>query len=154
MVSDGTPGVRWSMHSILRRRLSARCKLHGRPSTTRYSMSARRPTTIPSKKLPNWLRKFFPAVTYRLERKERTIEATVSHSIRSRRSCRALHVPGMLARGAQQLRQIFDQIDMTPEVFTGRSFTRLKQLEYLIRTNQIDQDFFWRPDASAAPVSA
>jgi nucleoside-diphosphate-sugar epimerase len=47
-------------------------------------------------------------------------------------------------RGAQQLHDIFQHVDMTPEVFNGRSFTRLKQLEYLIRTRQIDQDFFWR----------
>ncbi len=33
---------------------------------------------------------------------------------------------------------------MTPEVFQYRGFTRLKQIEYLIRTNQIDGDFFWR----------
>ena len=47
-------------------------------------------------------------------------------------------------RGAQQLRTVFQQIDMTPETFNARGFTRLKQLEYLIRTQQIDQDFFWR----------
>jgi hypothetical protein len=32
---------------------------------------------------------------------------------------------------------------MTEETFLSRGFTRLKQLEYLIRTQQIDQDFFW-----------
>lgn len=47
-------------------------------------------------------------------------------------------------RGAQQLRHVFEQIDLTLEMFNDRSFTRLKQLEYLIRTKQIDQDFFWR----------
>lgn len=46
-------------------------------------------------------------------------------------------------RGAQQLFNLFQQIDMSPEIFTSRGFTRLKQLEYLIRTQQIDQDFFW-----------
>ncbi|QIR37555.1 SDR family oxidoreductase [Tolypothrix sp. PCC 7910] len=46
--------------------------------------------------------------------------------------------------GAQQLYNVFKQIDMTKEVFESRGFTRLKQLEYLIRTQQIDQDFFWR----------
>lgn len=46
-------------------------------------------------------------------------------------------------RGAQQLYDVFSQIDMTREVFESRSFTRLKQLEYLIRTRQIDKDFFW-----------
>ena len=46
-------------------------------------------------------------------------------------------------RGAKQLRAVFEQIDMTPETFTAPGFTRLKQLEHLIRTKQIDQDFFW-----------
>jgi hypothetical protein len=32
---------------------------------------------------------------------------------------------------------------MTQEVFDYRAFTRLKQLEYLIRTEQIDSQFFW-----------
>lgn len=47
-------------------------------------------------------------------------------------------------RGAQQLHDVFQQVDLTPELFNARSFTRLKQLEYLLRTQQIDRDFFWR----------
>jgi nucleoside-diphosphate-sugar epimerase len=46
-------------------------------------------------------------------------------------------------RGARQLHDVFRSIDMTPDVFEGRGFTRLKQLEYLLRTKQIDSDFFW-----------
>lgn len=46
-------------------------------------------------------------------------------------------------RGAKQLYEIFSRIDMTSEVFNSSGFTRLKQLEYLIRTQQIDKDFFW-----------
>lgn len=46
-------------------------------------------------------------------------------------------------RGAEQLYHVFKQIDMTQDIFEFRAFTRLKQLEYLIRTQQIDQDFFW-----------
>jgi nucleoside-diphosphate-sugar epimerase len=46
-------------------------------------------------------------------------------------------------RGAEQLLELFRRIDMTEEVFQFRAFTRLKQLEYLIRTHQIDGDFFW-----------
>lgn len=45
--------------------------------------------------------------------------------------------------GAQQLYDLFNQIDMTQEMFQFRGFTRLKQLEYLIRTQQIDENFFW-----------
>ncbi len=46
-------------------------------------------------------------------------------------------------QGAQQLFDLFTQIDMTEDTFSSRGFTRLKQLEYLIRTQQIDKDFFW-----------
>jgi nucleoside-diphosphate-sugar epimerase len=46
-------------------------------------------------------------------------------------------------RGAEQLFNVFSQIDMSEDTFTSRGFTRLKQLEYLIRTEQIDKDFFW-----------
>ncbi|MBD2774445.1 NAD-dependent epimerase/dehydratase family protein [Iningainema tapete] len=46
-------------------------------------------------------------------------------------------------RGAQQLYDLFKQIDMTEDTFLFRGFTRLKQLEYLIRTQQIDGNFFW-----------
>ncbi len=59
------------------------------------------------------------------------------------------HLPGFQCawdarRGAQQLYNLFKRIDMPPEVFQHRTFTRLKQLEYLIRTQQIDEQFFWR----------
>lgn len=63
------------------------------------------------------------------------------------------HLPGFKCawdarRGAQQLCNLFRQIDMPPEVFQHRTFTRLKQLEYLIRTQQIDDHFFWREPVS------
>jgi len=47
-------------------------------------------------------------------------------------------------RGAQQLYELFKRIDMPAEVFQHRTFTRLKQLEFLIRTKQIDDQFFWK----------
>jgi nucleoside-diphosphate-sugar epimerase len=46
-------------------------------------------------------------------------------------------------RGAEQLLEMFKRVDMTQEVFEYRAFTRLKQLEYLIRTRQIDDNFYW-----------
>jgi nucleoside-diphosphate-sugar epimerase len=45
--------------------------------------------------------------------------------------------------GARQLREVFERIDMSPEVFDFRAYTRLKQLQYLLRTRQIDQQFYW-----------
>jgi nucleoside-diphosphate-sugar epimerase len=58
------------------------------------------------------------------------------------------HLPGFRCawdarRGAKQLYDLFKRIDMTKEVFEHRTFTRLKQLEYLIQTQQIDPQFFW-----------
>lgn len=47
-------------------------------------------------------------------------------------------------RGTQQLFALFKQIDMSEETFLFRGFTRLKQLEYLLRTQQINRDFFWQ----------
>lgn len=58
------------------------------------------------------------------------------------------HLPGFQCtwdarRGAEQLYALFKRIGMPPEVFRHRAFTRLKQIEYLIRTQQIDDHFFW-----------
>jgi nucleoside-diphosphate-sugar epimerase len=46
-------------------------------------------------------------------------------------------------KGANQLRDLFERLDMKRETFEFRSFTRLKQLEYLIRTKQLDDNLFW-----------
>jgi nucleoside-diphosphate-sugar epimerase len=59
------------------------------------------------------------------------------------------HFPGFeckwdARRGAQQLYELFKRIDMTADDFNYRSFTRLRQLEYLIHTRQIDDHFFWK----------
>jgi len=45
--------------------------------------------------------------------------------------------------GAQQLRAVFERIQMPPETFEFRAFTRLKQLRYLMETRQVDDDLFW-----------
>lgn len=47
-------------------------------------------------------------------------------------------------KGARQLFELFTRIQMTPETFVSPGFTRLKQLEHLIRTTQIDDNFFWK----------
>jgi len=45
--------------------------------------------------------------------------------------------------GARQLRQLFERIQMSPETYQFRAFTRLKQLKYLQSTRQVDADFYW-----------
>lgn len=47
-------------------------------------------------------------------------------------------------KGTEELYEIYSRIAMSPDTFEFRPFTRLKQLNYLISTNQIDQDFYWR----------
>jgi nucleoside-diphosphate-sugar epimerase len=47
-------------------------------------------------------------------------------------------------KGARQLYEVFRRIELRTEDFEHRAFTRLKQLQYLLRTQQIDQRFFWQ----------
>jgi nucleoside-diphosphate-sugar epimerase len=47
--------------------------------------------------------------------------------------------------GAEELRGVFEKIQLTREIFEFRAFTRLKQLEHLLRTAQIDESLHWRP---------
>lgn len=48
-----------------------------------------------------------------------------------------------LKNGARQLKAIFERIEMDDETFEFRTFTRLKQLKYLIETGRIDDRFYW-----------
>ncbi|HZF16513.1 MAG TPA: SDR family oxidoreductase [Steroidobacteraceae bacterium] len=47
-------------------------------------------------------------------------------------------------RGAQELYELFKRIDMPQDIYKFRAFTRLKQLQYLIRTGQVDADLRWK----------
>ncbi len=58
-------------------------------------------------------------------------------------------LPGFACRytardGARQLREIFERIQMSEETHKARPFTRLKQLQYLQNTKQVDDSLFWR----------
>jgi nucleoside-diphosphate-sugar epimerase len=46
-------------------------------------------------------------------------------------------------RGARQLRALFEHINMDEKTFNHRGFTRLKQLQYLLRTHQVDEELYW-----------
>lgn len=61
-----------------------------------------------------------------------------------------------LQDGAEQMVHIYEQIDLTRETFDFRAFTRLKQLNHLIDTGQIDSRFFWKNGRAhaAAPRTA
>ncbi|MGH6612478.1 MAG: NAD-dependent epimerase/dehydratase family protein [Burkholderiaceae bacterium] len=48
-------------------------------------------------------------------------------------------------RGAEELRNLFKRIEMSSDTYEFRAFTRLKQLKYLQRTGQLDNDLYWKP---------
>ena len=52
-------------------------------------------------------------------------------------------------KGAAELRDVFERIGLTTDLFTFRAFTRLAQLQHLIASEQLDEHFYWR-SASAA----
>lgn len=66
----------------------------------------------------------------------------------------AAGLPGFACRwtarqGAAQLRDVFERIGLTAEMFGHRGFTRLAQLKHLMETNQLDGDLFWRAEVAA-----
>ncbi len=60
----------------------------------------------------------------------------------------ATQLPGFQARwtakaGAEELARLFERIDFGPQDYAWRAFTRLKQLKYLQRTQQVNEDLYW-----------
>jgi nucleoside-diphosphate-sugar epimerase len=47
------------------------------------------------------------------------------------------------AKGAAQLHDVFTRIALDEETFTGRGHTRLKQIEHLMKTGQVDPSLYW-----------
>ncbi len=48
-----------------------------------------------------------------------------------------------IAAGAEELLRTFQQIGLTSELFAFRGHTRIKQIQHLLETGQIDDRFFW-----------
>jgi nucleoside-diphosphate-sugar epimerase len=62
------------------------------------------------------------------------------------------HLPDFRCRwtvplGAAQLRDLFAEINMSEATFRDRAFTRLKQLEHLLQTHQVDEQLYWAEPA-------
>ncbi|MEJ2288948.1 MAG: SDR family oxidoreductase [Deinococcales bacterium] len=60
----------------------------------------------------------------------------------------ATELPGFRAqwdaeRGARQLRDVFERVELSHELFDSRHFTRLKALQHLRSTHQVDENFYW-----------
>jgi len=69
------------------------------------------------------------------------------------------HLPGFACRhtaadGATQLRDVFSLVGLDAQGFAFRAFTRLKQLQHLLATQQIDGEFRLRRSAPAPLVPA
>jgi nucleoside-diphosphate-sugar epimerase len=82
-------------------------------------------------------------------------EVTVGTSVGDNRSYRVnfdkigRHLPEFrcewtVLEGARELRALFERIEMDTDTFGFRAFTRLKQLRYLTRTGQLDEEFRWK----------
>jgi nucleoside-diphosphate-sugar epimerase len=61
----------------------------------------------------------------------------------------ATHLPGFRTRwtakdGATELKQLFERIRMSRTTYEFRAFTRLKQLNYLQQTGQLDEQLYWK----------
>ena len=54
-------------------------------------------------------------------------------------------------RGIQQMYALFKRIDMDEATFRYRAFTRLKQLQFLLKNGQIDENFYWQPCDAVFP---
>lgn len=46
--------------------------------------------------------------------------------------------------GAEQLKKVFEAINLTEEIFQSKGHTRLKQIQYLLETGQLDENLFWK----------
>ncbi len=58
-------------------------------------------------------------------------------------------LPGFVCKktvpdGAGELRELFEKIGLTKEQFLSRNYTRIKQLEYLSKTGEINKKFYWK----------
>ena len=61
----------------------------------------------------------------------------------------ATHLPSFQCRhdvviGARELHAVFERIGLSRDIFDSRAYTRLKQVQYLRDTSQIDEYFFWQ----------
>ena len=53
-------------------------------------------------------------------------------------------------RAGEQLHDVFERIELTRERFEGPDFVRLRRIEELLSTGQIDESFYWTAGANAA----
>ncbi len=54
-----------------------------------------------------------------------------------------------IERGAQELHDVFERIQLSSERFEGPDFIRLRRIEQLLESGELDASFFWRSTAPA-----
>jgi nucleoside-diphosphate-sugar epimerase len=59
------------------------------------------------------------------------------------RECLPFETAHDVDAGVRELFEIFRRIDLTPELFASRAYARTNQMLHLLRTGQVDEDFFW-----------
>ncbi len=64
----------------------------------------------------------------------------------------AAQLPGFVCQrtvssGAHELRALFEDVALTRDAFESRAYTRIKQLEHLLATGQVNERFYWRSHA-------
>ena len=62
---------------------------------------------------------------------------------RIHRDLPGFHCQFTVADGVRELHELFARIQLTPDMYGFRAFTRLKQLQHLQRTGQLDAEFYW-----------
>ena len=146
-------GARSSTSSTSARRSTWSCGRPGTSSTARSSTSAATPRTTRSARSP----RSSPTPS-------RAAGPQFGDSTGDHRNYRAnfdkIHerLPGSRPAttspaGAQQLLEVFRAVDMSTELFESRGHTRIKQIQHLLATGQIDERFFWVRPSTADPVA-
>ncbi len=51
------------------------------------------------------------------------------------------------AQGAAELHEVFRSVALSRETFESKTFTRVKQLQYLLQSGRLDERLFWREKA-------
>jgi nucleoside-diphosphate-sugar epimerase len=54
-----------------------------------------------------------------------------------------------IERGARELHDVFERVSLTRDQFDGRDYVRLRQIEHLLSTGEIDEGFYWRTTGPA-----
>ena len=150
-------GARWCTRSTSRKAIRVRARGAARGRAQRGLQRRQQRAELPGARDRRDRRRRVPRLRADLRRRRRpTTAATGWTSTRS-----ASQLPGFTLRLGRRARRRAAarglRVDRPRrrETFTGRGHTRLKQLEYLMRTEQVDAELFWTADRMiSSPTTA